>query len=48
MARPLTGEMLTAVQAGYLQAFTAGAGLVAASLVCVLLLKVPAQPEAQA
>ena len=48
MARPLTGEMLTAVQAGYLQAFTAGAGLVAASLVCILLLKVPVQPEAQA
>jgi len=44
MARPLTGDMLTAVQAGYLQAFTAGAGLVAASMVCILLLKVPAAP----
>jgi hypothetical protein len=45
MARPLTGDMLVAVQAGYLQAFTAGAALVAASLVCVLLLKVPASQQ---
>lgn len=44
MARPLMGEMMTSVQAGYLQAFTAAAGLVAASMICVLLLKVPSQP----
>ena len=44
MPRPLTGEMLTMVHAGYLQAFTAGAALVGASLGCILLLKVPAAP----
>jgi len=47
MARPLTGEMLTAVQTGYLKAFTAGAALVGASLVCILLLKVPAIAPAE-
>ena len=43
MARPLTGDMVEAVQNGYLTSFTAGALLVAASFGCVALLKTPAQ-----
>lgn len=43
MARPLSGDMLDAVQKGYLTSFTAGALLVAASLGCVILLKTPDQ-----
>jgi hypothetical protein len=43
LSRPLQGEVFDAVQTGYLTAFSAGAALVAASLVCVLLLKLPTQ-----
>jgi DHA1 family tetracycline resistance protein-like MFS transporter len=41
LPRPLTPESFQGVSQGYLTAFTAGAGLIAASMVCVLLLKKP-------
>jgi MFS family permease len=44
LARPLEGELFATVQAGYLTSFSAGAALVAASLLCVLVLKLPTQP----
>ena len=46
MVRPLTGETAVAVHAGYEFAFTSAAVLIAASLGCILLLRVPQQqPE---
>jgi len=47
MVRPLAGDAIAAVHQGYLQSFTAAAALIVASLVCVLLLKVPAIQDAQ-
>jgi DHA1 family tetracycline resistance protein-like MFS transporter len=47
LARPLQGELFDTIQAGYLASFSAGASLVAASLVCVLLLRLPTQQTAQ-
>ncbi|MEI6715335.1 MAG: MFS transporter [Verrucomicrobiota bacterium] len=41
LARPLSEQAMLGVSAGYVTAFTAGAALVAASMVCVLLLKKP-------
>ena len=46
LARPLQGDLLTTVQQGYLTAFSAGSALVAASLLCVLLLRAPSQQPA--
>ena len=43
LPRPLEGELFDAVHTGYLTAFSAGAALVGASLLCVLLLKIPTQ-----
>jgi MFS family permease len=41
LVRPLAGETLVAVQAGYTTSFTGSAILVAASLLCVAFLKIP-------
>jgi multidrug resistance protein len=46
LTRPLQGEMFDSVQTGYLTSFSTGAALVVASLVCVLLLKLPTQQAA--
>ncbi len=44
--RPLTGAIGEQISASYEHAFSLGALLVAASLVCIVLLKTPALPEA--
>jgi multidrug resistance protein len=41
LVRPLQGEVFDTIQAGYLVSFSAGAALVGASLLCVLLLRLP-------
>lgn len=41
LARPLSEQAMQGVSAGYVTAFTAGAGLVAASMLCVLFIKKP-------
>jgi hypothetical protein len=46
LQRPLQGDLFETVQAGYLASFSVGAALVAASLLCVLLLKLPSQAPA--
>jgi multidrug resistance protein len=43
LQRPLQGDLFDTVQAGYLTSFSIGAALVAASLLCILLLKLPDQ-----
>jgi hypothetical protein len=42
LSRPLAPEVAGSIQQGYLAAFTGGAGIVALSLLCVGLLKMPA------
>jgi DHA1 family tetracycline resistance protein-like MFS transporter len=48
LQRPLQGDLFDTVQAGYLTSFSIGAALVAASLLCVLLLKLPDQQSSAA
>ncbi len=47
LSRPLSPDVLSTVHNGYLTAFTGGAILVGLSFLCVILLKVPAQSEAE-
>ncbi|MEI6870932.1 MAG: MFS transporter [Verrucomicrobiota bacterium] len=47
LSRPLSSDVLSTVQNGYLTAFTGGSILVGVSFLCVILLKVPVQPEAE-